>query len=194
MLNDALTALVTLLVVVDPIGTSPAFISVTQGLTADARRAIDIRAAVIAVCILAGTALVGNWVLARLEIGLPAFRISGGILLFAIAFDMVLGSRPAPEVRQAENAVAEHVRDVAAFPLAIPLIAGPGAITATLLLAGRACDSATALAVLVAIIVATGCVCAVTFLPAAPVARAVGVTGNAVLSRLLGVVLAALAV
>src|SRR5262249_10214159 len=91
------------------------------------------------------------------------------------------------------KAVTEHVRDVAAFPLAIPLIAGPGAITATLLLAGRTTDNA-GLAALIGIIVATGCVCAITFLLADRVARALGVTGNVVLSRLLGVLLAAFAV
>jgi multiple antibiotic resistance protein len=194
MLDEALTAFVTLLVVVDPVGTAPAFIAATQDLPAVARRAIGIRAAVIAVLILTGTALAGNWLLARLGIGLPAFRISGGILLFAIAFDMVLGSRPARETRQAEDAVAEHVRNVAAFPLAIPLIAGPGAITATLLLAGRAGHDLTALVILIAIIAAIGGVCAASFLLAARVARAIGVTGNVVLSRLLGVVLSALAI
>ena len=194
VLDDALTAFVTLLVVVDPIGIAPAFVSVTQGFPAATRRAVGIRAALIATIILAGTALAGNWLLNRLGIGLPAFRISGGILLFTIAFDMVLGGRPAREARQANDAVAEHVRDVAAFPLAIPLIAGPGAITATLLLAGRANYDATALAVLIAIVAAVGCACATTFLLAEHLARALGVTGNVVLSRLLGVVLAALAV
>ena len=193
MLDDALTALVTLLVVVDPVGIAPVFVSITQGFPASTRRSIGLRAPLIATTILAGTALAGNWLLNRLGIGLPAFRISGGILLFAIAFDLVLGGRPAREARQAEKAVTEHVRDVAAFPLAIPLIAGPGAITATLLLAGRTTDNA-GLAALIGIIVATGCVCSITFLLADRVARALGVTGNVVLSRLLGVVLAALAV
>jgi multiple antibiotic resistance protein len=194
VLNDALTALVTLLVVVDPIGIAPAFVSCTHDLPAASRRAIGIRAPLIATIILAATALGGNWLLQRLGIGLPAFRISGGILLFAVASDMVFGGRLAREAREAEDAVAEHVRDVAAFPLAIPLIAGPGAITATLLLAGRAAPDAAALMVLIGIIIATGCVCAVTFLLAETVARALGTTGNVVLSRLLGIVLAALAV
>lgn len=193
MLNDALTALVTLLVVVDPIGIAPAFLAVTDNRPPHERNEIGMRAAFIATAILAGTALAGSWLLDRLGIGLPAFRISGGILLFAIAFDMVLGWRPARETRQAEDAVAEHVRDVAAFPLAIPLIAGPGAITATLLLAGKAATP-TAHAILIAIIAVAGLVCALTFMAAVRVSRALGVTGNVVLSRLLGIVLAALAV
>lgn len=194
MLDNALSDFVTLLVVVDPIGIASAFIAVTQGIDAAGRRKIGIRAAAIATVVLAGTALVGGWLLDRLGIGLPAFRISGGILLFMVAFDMVLGRRPARETRQVEGALAEHVRDIAAFPLAIPLIAGPGAITATLLLAGRAGYDPGRLAVLIAIIAATGGVCAAALLMADRIGRAIGVTGNVVLSRLLGVLLAALAV
>ena len=107
---------------------------------------------------------------------------------------MVLGTRTLREARQAERAMTEHVRDVAAFPLAIPLIAGPGAITATLLLAGRTANDFWALAVLIGIIVGVSGVCAVAFLLAEKVAQALGVTGNILLARLLGVLLAALAV
>lgn len=194
MLDFALSAFVTLIVVVDPVGIVPAFLSATHGLPAAARRGVGWRAAVIAALILAGTALVGNWLLGHLGIGLPAFRISGGVLLFVVAFEMVLGTRPAREVREAEQAIEEKVRNVAAFPLATPLIAGPGAITATLLLAGQAAGNAAALAVLIAIIAAVAAACVATFLLADRVAHALGVTGNVVLSRLLGVILAALAV
>lgn len=194
MLDFALSAFVTLIVVVDPVGIVPAFLSATHGLPASARRGAGWRAAVIAALILAGTALAGNWLLARLGIGLPAFRISGGILLFVVAFEMVLGIRPAREAREAEQAIEEKVRNVAAFPLATPLIAGPGAITATLLLAGQTAGDATALAVLVAIIAAVAAACIATFQLADRVAHTLGVTGNVVLSRLLGVILAALAV
>ena len=190
----ALNALVTLFVVVDPIGITPAFLSVTHGLPPAVRRAAGYRAAVIAGAILIGTALVGNWLLARLGIGLPAFRISGGILLFVIAGEMVFGIRPAREARQAEQAIEEHARNIAAFPLAIPLIAGPGAITATLLLAGQTKAEPAPLLTLVGIIIVIAAVCAIAFVFAGRVARLLGVTGNVVMSRLLGVVLAALAV
>jgi multiple antibiotic resistance protein len=193
MLNDALTAFVTLLVVVDPVGIAPVFLSVTHDAVSE-RRAIAVRASLIGATILIGTAIGGNWLLNRLGIGLSAFRISGGVLLFAIAFEMVLGTRSLREARQAERAMTEHVRDVAAFPLAIPLIAGPGAITATLLLAGRAASDFWALSVLIGIIVGVGGACAVAFLLAERVAGALGVTGNVLLARLLGVLLAALAV
>jgi multiple antibiotic resistance protein len=107
---------------------------------------------------------------------------------------MVLGVRPAREARQAEQAVEEHARNIAAYPLAIPMIAGPGAITATLLLAGRTDGDPMLMAILIAIIVAVAVICALTFLLASRVASLLGITGNVVLSRLLGVLLAALAV
>jgi len=190
----ALNALVTLFVVVDPIGITPAFLSVTHGLPAAVRRGVGYRAAVIAGAILIGTALIGNWLLARLSIGLAAFRISGGILLFVIAGEMAFGIRPTREARQAEQAIEEQARNIAAFPLAIPLIAGPGAITATLLLAGQSSENPASLLTLIGIIVVIAAICAVAFVFAGRVARLLGVTGNVVMSRLLGVLLAALAV
>src|SRR6202521_3652559 len=137
-LDYLVSALVTLLVVVDPVGLTPAFLAVTQGLPAAARQRIASRACLIAAAILAGTALIGDWLLDKLAITLPAFRIAGGLLLFAVASEMVFGVRIERQSKQAEEAIEEHVRHVAAFPLAIPLMAGPGAITATLLLAGQA--------------------------------------------------------
>jgi multiple antibiotic resistance protein len=188
-----ISAFVTLLVVVDPIGLAPAFVGVTNGLDAAARRSVALRASLIAACILIGTALVGDPLLRWLGITLPAFQIAGGLLLFWIAAEMVYGTRSERETRTAEQAVEEHIRNIAAFPLAIPLMAGPGAIAATVLLAGQARDALTFAALLGVICV----VCAVTVLVfsfAGAIKRALGVTGNIVSSRLLGVVLAALAV
>jgi multiple antibiotic resistance protein len=102
VLNDALTAFVKLLVVVDPVGIAPVFLSVTHNAV-PARRAIAVCAPLIAATILIGTAIGRNRLLNRLGIGLSAFRISGGILLFAISFEMVLGTRPLREARQAEK-------------------------------------------------------------------------------------------
>jgi multiple antibiotic resistance protein len=132
-------------------------------------------------------------VLRVLSIGLPAFRIAGGLLLFSIASEMVFGVRIGRQSQQAEQAVEEHVRNIAAFPLAIPLMAGPGAITATILLASREGDS-TRLLMLLAVIVIVLAVCFVVFTLAARIAKWLGVTANVVASRLLGVLLAALAV
>jgi multiple antibiotic resistance protein len=188
------SALVTLAVVVDPVGLVPTFLAVTHGLPQQARRQIAVRASIIAAAILAGTALAGDWLLRQLGITLPAFRIAGGLLLFAVASEMVFGVRTERQSKQAEDALEEHVRNVAAFPLAIPLMAGPGAITATLLLAGQASGKPISLAILIAVVGAVCALCLVVFLVANRVDRLLGVTGNVVSSRLLGVLLAALAV
>jgi multiple antibiotic resistance protein len=189
-----ISALVTLLVVVDPVGLIPAFIAVTDGLRRPAKRAVAIRASIIAAVILAGAALIGSWVLRELSITLPAFRIAGGLLLFSIAFEMVFGVRTPRQSRSAEDALAEHMRHIAAFPLAIPLMAGPGAITATVLLAGRAEGDPLRMIILIGVIAVVCCLCFMVFFLAEQISRLLGVTGNIVFSRLLGVLLAALAV
>jgi multiple antibiotic resistance protein len=188
------SALVTLLVVVDPVGLAPAYLAITHDLPEQARRQIALRASILAAIILAGTALIGEWLLKNLGIGLPAFRIAGGLLLFSIATEMVFGVRTERQTRVAEQAMEEAVRSVAAFPLAIPMMAGPGAITATVLLSGQAGSRPTALAFLLGVIVVVCAISAVVFLIAAKITRWLGTTGNLVLSRLLGVILAALAV
>ena len=193
-LDYLVSALVTLLVVVDPVGLTPAFLAVTQGLSGAARKRIAFRACLIAAAILAGTALIGDWLLEMLAITLPAFRIAGGLLLFGVASEMVFGARVVRQSKQAEEAVEEHLHDVAAFPLAIPLMAGPGAITATLLLAGRAREQPLLLVGLLAVVVIVIAVCFAVFWVAHRIERMLGVTGSVVLSRLLGVLLAALAV
>jgi multiple antibiotic resistance protein len=193
-LDYLVSALVTLIVVVDPVGLVPTFLAVTQGLPREARRSIAVRATIIAGAILIGTALIGDWLLHQLGITLPAFRIAGGLLLFAVASEMVLGVRIERQSRQAEEALEERVRNIAAFPLAIPLMAGPGAITATLLLSGLAAGKPVLLAILIGVVVVVSVVCLGVFLIAGRVDRLLGVTGNVVLSRLLGVLLAALAV
>ena len=193
-LDYAISALLTLLVVVDPVGLVPTFLAVTEDLPRPSRRSVAVRSSIIAGAILIGTALIGDWLLHTLSISLPAFRIAGGLLLFSIASQMVFGVRLRRESEEAEEAVEEHVRNIAAFPLAIPLLAGPGAITATVLLAGRAGGNPMLIAILIAVVVLVAASCLVAFLFAERIGRAIGLTGNIVLSRLLGVLLAALAV
>jgi multiple antibiotic resistance protein len=193
-LDFAITALVTLFVVVDPIGLAPTFLAVTEGLPRRARRDVAMRASLIAGAVLIGTALIGDLLLRALGISLPAFRIAGGLLLFAIAFEMVLGVRIRREGQEAEEAVEERVRNIAAFPLAIPLLAGPGAITATVLLSGSADGNILLVGLLLAVVVLVALACLAAFLLAGRLSRLLGLTGNIVLSRLLGVLLAALAV
>ena len=193
-LDFTISALVTLFVVVDPIGLAPTFLAVTEGLPRRAKRSVALRASIIAGAILIGAALLGDWLFRALGISLPAFRIAGGLLLFAIAFEMVFGIRMRREGQAAEEAVEEHVRNVAAFPLAIPLLAGPGAITAVVLLAGRAAGNLLLTGLVLAVVVVVAASCFVAFILAGRISRLLGMTGNIVLSRLLGVLLAALAV
>jgi multiple antibiotic resistance protein len=188
------SAFVTLVVVVDPIGLVPSYLAITHGLPQRARRNVALRATLIAAGILAGSALIGDWLLRVLSIGLPAFRIAGGLLLFSIASEMVFGVRIERQSQQAEQAIEEHVRNIAAFPLAIPLMAGPGAITAAILLAARSDRDSMRLAILLGVIVAVLAICFVVFTLAARISKWLGVTANVVASRLLGVLLAALAV
>ena len=189
-----ISALVTLLVVLDPIGLVPTFVAITSDLPAQARRSVALRACLIATAILAGSALAGDWLLRTLSITLPAFRIAGGLLLFSIASEMVFGVRIARQSKAAEQVLEDHVRNIAAFPLAIPLMAGPGAITATVLLAGRSGGDPVRLGILLAVIAVALALCLVVFTLAGRIGKLIGTTGNVVLSRLLGVLLAALAV
>jgi multiple antibiotic resistance protein len=189
-----ISALVTLLVVVDPIGLVPTFLAITNGLPMQARRSVALRACLIAVAILAGSALAGDWLLRTLSISLPAFRIAGGLLLFSIASEMVFGVRIARQSKAAEEVIEDHVRNIAAFPLAIPLMAGPGAITATVLLSGRSGGDPIRLGLLLAVIAVVLAICLLVFTLAGRIGQLIGTTGNIVMSRLLGVLLAALAV
>ena len=189
-----ISALVTLLVVVDPLGIVPIFIAITKGLPATARRQVALRASLIAFAILCGAALIGSWLLQQLGIGLPAFRIAGGLLLFSIASEMVFGVRIVRKAHEVEAAIDDQVRNIAAFPLAIPLMAGPGAITAAILLAGRAGNDVVQLGALLAAIAIVVVSCLIAFMLGARLAKLLGVTGSIVLERLLGVILAALAV
>ena len=189
-----ISALVTILVVVDPVGLVPAFLAVSHGLPEKSHRHVALRACLIATAILAGSALIGDWLLRALSISLPAFRIAGGLLLFSIASEMVFGLRVTRQTEAAEQAIEERVRNIAAFPLAIPLMAGPGAITASVLLSGRSGGDPIKLGLLLAVIAAIMLLCFGVFLIATRLGKLLGSTASMVLSRLLGVLLAALAV
>ncbi len=186
-------SLVTLLVVVDPLGLAPIFAALTQGYSEKRRKEAAIRGTVLGALILFVFALVGDGLLGALGIGLPAFRTAGGILLFLLALDMIFG-RPtglrSRTVRDQEE--DEYNQDISVFPLAIPLVAGPGAITTVLLYTGG--GSVRQIAVLVAVLVAVLLLTLVSLLLALRIMRLFGETGANVLSRVLGVLLAALAV
>jgi multiple antibiotic resistance protein len=193
MLEFAFNSFVTLLVVIDPLGLSPIFAALTRGYPEMRKRQAAIRGTALGAAILFVFALAGNALLEALGISIPAFRIAGGILLFFLALDMIFASPTglrSRTIREQEEISYEH--DVSVFPLAIPLIAGPGAITTVLLYTGdrSVTELATFLAVLLVVLLLT----LVSLLLAPRIMRLFGETGSNVLTRVLGVLLAALAV
>jgi multiple antibiotic resistance protein len=189
-----LSAFVTLFVVIDPIGMAPLFVALTAGETGARRRAIALRACLIALALLTLFGLAGEAVLGFVGISMPAFRIAGGILLFLTALDMLFDRRTRRRQQSAED--DDDRPDPSVFPLAIPLIAGPGAIASMILLAGQAPADARALH-LVGVHLVMAAVLALVlmlFLASGLIERALGATGILVVTRLLGMLLAALSV
>lgn len=183
-----ITAFVTLFVVIDPIGLAPMFVALTKGADAAHRRAVAIRSCVIGVILLTVFGLFGEAVLKAVGISMPAFRISGGILLFITALDMLFERRT--QRRQGQSANAD---DPSVFPLATPLIAGPGAMTTMILLTGQAADW-TGIISIHLVMIAVVLLVLLFFLAAGIIERALGDTGINVVTRLLGMLLAALSV
>ena len=187
---EFVTAFATLFVVVDPIGLVPLFLALTQGMSAQMRRTVGIRALVIATVLLTAFGLFGDALLRGIGITMPAFRISGGMLLFLTALDMLFERR----TQRREGQSAEpHTPDPSVFPLATPLLAGPGAMATMILLAGSGSGGLHMAAVLAVMALVLACVF-VLFLLATPLERALGRTGTMVVTRLLGMLLAALSV
>ena len=189
-----INAFTTLLVTVDPPGLAPLFLGLTQGMTNAQRRQVAIRGPVIGFLILTAFALFGAAILGALGINTSALRIAGGLLLFTIAFEMIFEKRNERKEKTTGDAITkDHIHNLAAFPLAIPLIAGPGALTSLLLLMGRAhgdiWGQAVVLGVLALVLLANLAV----LLAAAKVSKLMGVTGVNVINRVVGILLAALA-
>ncbi|MBB3234903.1 multiple antibiotic resistance protein [Phyllobacterium endophyticum] len=192
--DTVLNAFVTLMVTIDPPGLAPLFLALTTGMNRAERSQVALRSSLTAFIVLTVFAVAGAQILALFGITLGAFRIAGGLLLFWIAFEMIFERRNERKEKSAEVAITkDHIRNIAAFPLAIPLIAGPGAISATILLAGTLAD-ATSRLVLIAIILVCIASCYAVFFLAERIDRFLGETGRSILTRLLGVILAALAV
>eukprot|EP00913_Durusdinium_trenchii_P021240 g19953.t1 len=192
---DALiNAMTTMLVTLDPPGLAPVFLGLTMGMTAGQRRQVALRGSIIAFAILAVFSLFGASVLGLLGISMGAFRIAGGLLLFWISFEMVFEKRTERKEKTSQVAITiDHVHDIAVFPLALPLIAGPGAISATVLLAGTFTTVLDRL-LLIGVLALMMAVLYFTLLLAERLDRFLGITGRAILTRLLGVLLAALSV
>jgi multiple antibiotic resistance protein len=189
------TAFVTLFVAVDPPGLAAIFLGLTARMSAKRRKRTGMRAVMIAFGILVAAAIGGAPLLLMLGITIPAFRIAGGLLLFYIAAEMVFEKRVERKNNSAEATIEQdHPDDIAAFPLAIPLMAGPGAITATILQASKASGDLVNFVLLIGVIAAVIGSCLLVFFAANKIDRVLGNTGRMVLSRLLGVILAAMAV
>lgn len=190
MLEILVTAFVTLFVVIDPIGLAPLFIALTQGMTPEHRERVGRRALVVAFVLLLAFSLFGERLLTAIGISMPAFRISGGLLLFLTALDMLFERR----TDRREKRAAETLPDPSVFPLAMPLIAGPGALATVVLLSSQNAGSVTALAGINLVVVAVLALTYLLFRVSHHVERALGNTGIVVLTRLFGILLAALSV
>ena len=193
-LDALLNAFATLIVLIDPPGVAAIFLGVTVGMTNDQRRRVAIRASIISACILLAFAVAGAKLLALFGISLDAFRIAGGIMLFYIAFEMVFDKRQARKEKATETAVHEdELRNIAVFPLAIPLIAGPGSISAVVLLSGEFADPV-ARGTLALVIIGCLGLTLLALLAAERLNTLIPPSTHALITRLLGVILAALAV
>ena len=195
MLDFLTSSVVTLYVVMDPLLLSALFVGLTHTMTSSQRTEVAWRGPLIAFVILVAVGLGGAKLLDFMGISLSAFRIAGGLLLLWTAWEMVF-DRLGPRLEATADVAmdVDHVRNVAAFPLAIPLIAGPGAITAMILLAGKTggqADLALGLFFVAALVMLT---IFLAFLGADRISKVLGTTGRAVSTRMLGIILAALAV
>ncbi|MEL7097811.1 MAG: MarC family protein [Pseudomonadota bacterium] len=185
-----ITAFVTMFVVIDPIGLAPLFVALTAGMSRRRRLGIALRATGIGMALLVLFALAGEAILTFIGISMPAFRIAGGILLFITALDMLFERRTKRREDQAED---EPGDDPSVFPLAIPLIAGPGAIASVILLTGQN-PGWVGFGLTLGVTAAVMVLVLALFLAASLLERALGKTGITVVTRLLGMLLAALAV
>ncbi|WP_299321916.1 MarC family protein [Parasphingopyxis sp.] len=188
-----ISALITFFVVIDPPGCAPIFASLTTGATPKQRRGMAYRAILIATLILVFFALLGEQLLSALGITLDAFRIAGGIMLFLIALEMVFEKRTQRREDRAQKIIdTPEIEDVSAFPMAIPMIAGPGTIAAVMLLQAHSTgieETLVVLGALATILLMT----LLALLAAGPMMRLLGQRTEAVITRLLGVILGALA-
>ncbi len=190
--NFLITAFVALFVVIDPIGLAPLFVALTAGMSSQKRRAIAVRACLVSIGILLVFSIFGAGILTFAGISMPAFRIAGGILLFLTALDMLFERRQKRREDQTEEEDLDD-DDPSVFPLAIPLIAGPGSITTIILLVGQT-EGTTGYAAVMGVLLGILAMVFLMFLSASAIERMLGKTGITVVTRLLGMLLAALSV
>ena len=193
MIELYVSSLITFFVVIDPPGCAPIYAGLSAGASAAHRRAMAIRAVGVAAAILLVFALFGEDLLKGLGISLASFRIAGGIMLFLIALEMVFEKRTQRREDRAAKVASDEVEDVSIFPMAMPMIAGPGSIASVMLLMARN-DGVERTAVVLAALASILALTLIALLAAGPLMRLLGARIEAVITRLLGVLLAALAV
>src|SRR5256884_7275494 len=194
ILTFTISAFVTFITIIDPVGLAPVVIGLTAHLSDAQRQNIITRAIVISAIIITFFALVGRFLLDRLGINLYAFDIAGGALLFLIAVDMLFGRQSGTRETKAESEEAMTREDISVFPLAIPMIAGPGTIATTILYVDLATPHPLDLLAVAAAILSTLLAAWLVMRSSMSIIRLFGRTGILVLSRILGILLAALAV
>ena len=192
MLTGFLATLIALFVIVDPFGTAAVFAALTRGQSAAQSQRIAVKAVLIAIGLLLFFGFAGQTLLNYMGISLPAFRIAGGLLLFVTAFRMLMGIHDPDHLDSAGTAYVDR-SDIAVFPLAIPMLAGPGCITAVLLHmttpGGIENTISVSLAIIVVEVIALFCL-----IGAAKLVRVFGATGTGILARVMGILLAAMAI
>ncbi|MFL5605025.1 MAG: MarC family protein [Gemmatimonadaceae bacterium] len=191
-LQFALVTFTSVLFIVDPIAVVPTYLVITQGQSVAQRRITARRACVAATVLLVTFAAVGRGIFELFGITMPAFRIAGGLILWLVAMDMLHGNRSTQE-STTEITEATYKEDVALTPLAMPMLAGPGAISTVMVLSGQAQTAPQAIAVYSAILV-TAFICWLTLRAAEPLVLKMGQTGIRVMTRIMGLLLAAIAV
>ncbi|WP_421723387.1 MarC family protein [Bauldia sp.] len=192
MFEKPIHSFLTLFVTANPISIVPLFLVVTAGMISKERNAVAIRSVLIATVILIAFAVAGDRIIAFFGITIEAFEVAGGLLLFATAFHMIFASEDRGQ-KAAASVTDSDLTTVAVFPLAIPMMAGPGAISATILLTSRRDDWVE----LVGLIIAIAALMVLTFLvliASRRIDNLIGSVGRIVVGRLLGVILAALAI
>ena len=190
-----LNAFITLFVTIDPIGLAPLFLGLTDGMSRSQRMSVALRACLISFVLLSVFLAAGQQILDLLGITIPAFRVAGGLLLFYIAFEMVFGQRQKRKEESSRKAISrDEIANIAVFPLALPLIAGPGTISATILLASQNEGSWEWRGMVLAVILLVLFLAMISFTAAGFIDKYLGYTGRTILTRLLGVLLAALSV
>ena len=196
MLTDfIINSFVVLFVVLDPVGVAPIFAALTHGNTDAYRRQMAIKGTVLSAVILILFAFLGHFLLNALGITLDAFRVAGGLFLLLLSIDMVFARQSGLRgTTKRENQEAEHKEDISVFPLSIPLIAGPGAITTMMLLMGETAQQPMWVISLMLVLVGELLLILFTLLMAGRIIRIIGETGTNVISRVLGILLAALAI